>query len=117
MTGAVEFGTFVQEESVNPWIDTVNKLAAIEDDNAAVTITVDVNDASKETFKFQRAANKIGKTARIRKTDRSGVKAGKPDADGNATETGNVKITLSLTKMHKARRGGKAVEATPAASK
>ena len=102
---AIEFTTFEAPEKVNPYIETVQALAEKNDENAAVVLTVDVNNAQREQFLFQRAANKIGKTARLRNKDESTVKEGKPDEDGNKTKSGEVKLTFTLTEKHKTRRG------------
>lgn len=106
MTGAITFSEFVAPEKENPYTETVAQhiAAAEKNPNAAVVLEADVNDIAKEQFKYQRAANAAGKTAKIRLTDKSGVKQGKPDADGNIPETGNVKVTLTITALHKARR-------------
>ena len=87
---SVEIGKFEAPEVENPYTGTVNDLLAAGED-AAATITVPTKDAKKTRFKFSKAANKIGKTARVRiSTD---------DA-----ESGTTKIVFTLTDKHKARR-------------
>ena len=108
MTGAIEFGTFTTEERVNPYAETVTKLSELNDPNASVTLTVDYDDKVKEQFKFQRAANAIGKTARLRKIDDSAVEEIGVDEDGHSVFAGVVRLTFTLTKMHKGRRGASA---------
>lgn len=105
----ISFGEYVAPDKVNPYTETVAQLitASESNPNASVTLAVDVNDAPKEQFKFQRAANEAGKTAKVRLVDDSAVKEGKPDEDGNPTHKGIVKITFTLTTKHKARRGAK----------
>jgi hypothetical protein len=68
-------------------------------------MVVDVNEANKEQFKFQRAANDIGKTARLRQTDTENVTEEGVDEDGNPVKSGNVALYFTITKMHKGRRG------------
>lgn len=100
----IEFTTFVPEEKVNPYTTTVAKLAEAGED-AAVVITVDANKASAEQFKFQKAANAIGKTARVRHVDDSGAEVTGVKDNGKKIYKGDVKITFTLTTKHKARRG------------
>lgn len=111
----IEFGTFEAVEKVNPYAETVQKLADLNREDASVTITVPVHDEGKTKLAVQKAANAIGKTARIRLTDKSGVKNLGTDEDGNDILDGNVKIVFTLTKRHNARRGSKPAEATPVA--
>ena len=87
---SIEFTTFTAPEKVNPYADTVAKLAEMNDENAAVVITVPTSDAAKHILQFQRAANAIGKTARKRLTEK--VK-------------NDTRVTFTLTERHKARRG------------
>ena len=64
-----------------------------------------MNDAQREQIKFQKAANSIGKTARLRHKDESAVVV---TGDGESeTKTGEVKMTFTLTEKHKVRRGKK----------
>jgi hypothetical protein len=101
------FGDYVPEEKENPYTETVQKLADFNDEKKSVTLVVDVNDSPKEQFKFQRAANLIQKTARLRLTDSSDVKITGVDEDGNEIREGKVKLVFTLTKMQKARRRSK----------
>lgn len=105
MSAKISFGTFEEASKVNPYRETIDQLAALNDPKATVVLEVDVNDVQKEQFRLQRAANEIGKTARLRLKDESAVKEGKPDDEGNPTHTGNVVLTFTLGAMHKARRG------------
>lgn len=101
----VEFTTFEATEKPNPYVEAVENLAKAEDANAAAAITVDVNDVQREQGLFQKAANKIGKTARLRHKDESNVKIeGKGD---DAVKTGTVRLVFTLTEKHKVRRGKK----------
>lgn len=102
----VQFGTWEPEEKVNPYTDIVAKhiAAAEKNPNASYTLTVDVNDAQKEQFKYQKAANLAGKTAKLRMTDTSKVTE-KPNADGEIERSGKVSLVFTITNRHKARRG------------
>lgn len=104
-TAKITFGEFVAEEAVNPWAEHVAALAdrALTNPNASITIDVDVADAQGAQFKFQRAANDIGKTARLRLKDDSGVKVTGKDKDGDDIVSGNVALTFTLTGRHKGR--------------
>lgn len=104
MALSIEFGTYESEEKPNEYAETVQALADKDDPFASVTVTVNAKDASKEQFAFQRAANAIKKTARLRLKDESDVRAGEPDEEGKPTVEGTVKLTFTLTKMHKGRR-------------
>jgi hypothetical protein len=101
------FGDFEPEEKANPYTEVVQALAELNSESKSVTLVVDVNEASKEQFKFQRAANLIQKTARLRIKDESGVSVTGYDEDGNEVKTGNVKLVFTLSKMHKGRRSKK----------
>lgn len=105
----VEETEYVAPVKANPFIDVVTAhIAAAEENSAAArTITVPVGDAGKAQLLYQKAANELGKTAKLRGRDESGVKAGKLDADGEPTRVGNVKLTFTITKRNKARRGNK----------
>lgn len=104
----IEFGTWEAPEAVNPYDETVAILAASADENASVTISEDVNEIQKHVLQIQRAANAIGKTAKIRSRDNSGVKSNGVDDAGKDILTGPVRVTLTLTAKHKARRGAQA---------
>lgn len=87
----IEFTTFEPEAKENPYTQTVEDLAALGDPNAAVKVTVKADDSQREQFKFQKAANAISKTARVRaKTE---------------NEDGTVTLVFTLTEKHKTRRG------------
>lgn len=101
----IEFGTFATAEKVNPYTEVVKQLNESADPNAAVILTVEAKDSLTEQLKFQKAANSIGKTARLREKDESEISQGPADEDGLPTINGNVKLTFTLTKMHKGRRG------------
>ena len=102
MAGKIEFTKFEAKEKENPYVETVQALAEANDPDAAVVITAPVDKAQYERNLFQRAANKINKTARLRFTDESGVSE---DKDGE--KSGDVKMTFTLSNKHKTRRGGK----------
>lgn len=102
---SVEFTTFTAPEKTNPYAADVEKLAAVGSEDAAIVITVDANAAVKEQFKFQKAANAINKTARLRNTDDSGAKVVGKTESGKPVYEGVVKLTFTLTAKHKARRG------------
>ena len=101
----ISFGEFVAPETVNPWTDKVKELADLNNEKAAMTVAVDVNDAQSTQFKIQRAANTIGKTAKLRLKNEDDVRVAGQDEDGNDVREGQVKLTFTLSKLHKARRG------------
>ena len=101
------FGDYIPESKENEYHETVQALADFNDEHKSVTLIVDVNDAPKEQFKFQRAANDIQKTARLRIKDESDVIVEGFDEDGNEVKSGKVKLVFTLTKMHKGRRSKK----------
>lgn len=104
MTDAkVEFGTFEPEVKENPYKDVVAQLAEAGE-NAAVTLTVPFDKVVRERNLIAKAANAIDKTARLRKTDESGVKFGKGE-DADKAIGGTVALTFTLSARHKARRG------------
>lgn len=105
----VEATTYVPPVKENPLIETVRAHIeeSAENPAAARTITVPVADAGKAQLLYQKAANELGKTAKLRIKDDSAVKKGKPDEDGNDTFSGNVKLTFTITTRNKARRGPK----------
>lgn len=79
-------------EKVNPYIQDVAELNAAGEGKAG-TITVPTKELTKARMLFGKAANAIGKTARLRNTEGDG----KPD--------GNTVLTFTLSPRHKARRG------------
>lgn len=101
----IEFGTWESPETVNPYIDTINALAAhikeTGNENASVTITVPKGEAIKTRLNVSRAANAIDKTARVRVNGETVIE--------NGTDTGNVRFVFTLTKKHKARKGSEHV--------
>lgn len=101
------FGTYDKPEAVNPYADVVAKLAEAADKtpNASVSFAVPVDKAQREEFKFRKAANDIDKTASLVNKDESGVKVKGKDAEGNDVLTGDVVLTFTIGKRHKARRG------------
>lgn len=106
MSAKITFGTWEQADKVNPYIETVK--AMIEAGEAtSLILEIPYDDVVRERNLLSKAANELGKTARLRVKDESAVKASKPDKDGNVTHTGDVKLTFTLTKRHKARRGDK----------
>lgn len=113
VTAEITFGEFVPEEKSNPFAGNVAELAKQDNPNASMIITVDVADAAATQHKIQRAANAIGKTARLRLRDDSAVKVVGTDDDGDEILAGQVRLTFTLTGKHKGKRGPKA-EATEA---
>jgi hypothetical protein len=103
------FGDFIPEEKLNEYVEVVQQLADLNDENKSVTLVVDVNESQREQLKFQRAANNIQKTARLRVKNEDDVKVTGKDEDGNDVKVGTVKLVFTLTKMHKGRRGAKPV--------
>jgi len=101
----IEFGTFTPEVKENPYGEAIKSLAEQNDPNAAITLRVDVNEASREQNLVQKAANAVGKTARLRHKDESKVTT-KGEGD-DAVKSGTVALTFTLTEKHKARRGAK----------
>lgn len=89
---------FTIPEKVNPFTNDVAELASAGD-GKAMEIVVPTVEAKKARFQFAKAANAIGKTARVRseKVD------GKADKDGNPT--GDTTFIFTLSEKHKARRG------------
>ena len=101
----VEFTEFVEPEKVNPYTDDVAKLAEQNNENAALVVTVDANQRLKHQLLIQKAANAIGKTARLRITDDSGAKITGKTEKGKPIYEGVIKMTFTLTGKHKVRRG------------
>lgn len=103
----ITFGEFEPEAVENPWTEHVAELAerSSQNPNASITIEVDVADAQSAQFKFQRAANDIGKTARLRHRNDENVTVTGTDSDGDDVLAGNVALTFTLTGRHKGRRG------------
>lgn len=101
----IEFGTYEPEQKSNEYLEAVTDLAEKNDPNAALIVTVPVNDVQKTKFAVQRAANEVGKTARIRHEDRNNVVVSGTDDEGNDVLSGDVRIVFTLTTKHKARRG------------
>lgn len=111
-----EFVTWESPAKANPYTDLVQKLADRNDESAGVTITVDAKEAANRQLLFQKAANAIGKTARLRHTDTSGSRVTGQTAKGRDIREGVVKLTFTLTEKHAQRRGkDEAPEAAPAA--
>lgn len=102
-----EFGEYIAPAKDNPYTELVAQLAELDSEKASVTITVDANDAQKEQFKFQKAANAIDKTARLRVTNDEDAKIIGKTESGKPKYEGTVKLTFTLTHKHKARRGQK----------
>jgi hypothetical protein len=111
----ITFGEFVAPEKVNPYAETVKKVADLNNDKAAFTVEVDVADAVTVQHKIQRAANDIGKTARLRLKDEAAVTVIGKDEDGAPVHGGPVKLTFTIGTKHKGRRGIKPVEESEAA--
>lgn len=109
---------FTPVEKANPFTDLVAQHIAEAESNPSVAkvITVDVNDATKAQLFYQKAANAQNKTAKLRSRDESAVKVSKPDAEGEVTKTGKVKLTFTITKRNRARRGAAAETSAEAAA-
>lgn len=103
----IEFGEYVEPEKINPYTENVRQLAELDNENASMTITVDANKAKNEQFKVQKAANELGKTARLRNTDDSNATQVGKSEKGKPVYEGTVRLTFTLTSKHKARRGSK----------
>lgn len=104
----VSFGEYEAPEVINPFSDTVAQFVEHVENghpNATMNVTVDVEDEASTKHKIQRAANDLGKTAKHRFTDDSGVKVTGRDEDGDPIREGKVTLTFTLSEKHKARRG------------
>lgn len=97
---------YVPPVKENPLTDIVAEHVAEAETNpnAARIITVPVEDATKAQLLYQKAANELNKTAKLRIKDESKVKAGKPDENGDIPLTGDVSLTFTITARNKARR-------------
>lgn len=104
---SIEIITFEAPEKANPFFEDVEKLleASKVNENAAGVIVVPVEEAYKSQLLFQKAANAIGKTARLRLTDKEEVT--EVLVEGEKVERGNVRLVFTLTERHKNRRLGK----------
>ena len=88
-----EFIDWEPAEKVNPYIEIVKALAEFTDENKGYSVIVHKSEAIKTRTDFAKAANAIGKTARVR-------------VNGALIEgTENVRFVFTLTKKHKARKG------------
>jgi hypothetical protein len=114
----IVFGTWKSAEKANPYTDIVKQLAeAPADENGddpSVTIKVNAKEAANRQLLFQKAANAIGKTARLRHTDASGSAVIGQTAKGRDIREGVIKFTFTLSQKHSQRRG-KGENETPAA--
>lgn len=104
-----EFIDFKAPTKENPYKDVVQALADLNNPEKGYPLTIDVNEMNKEVFKFQRAANEINRTARLRQTITDDVVEEGVDEDGNPVKSGNVTVIFTITKMHKGRRGPRKV--------
>lgn len=123
MTAIVgDFGTFEAPVKVNPYNETLEAFAKAADANPNASWTVEL-DAAKETTErnlIAEAANRIGKTARLRTRDDSKrTVVGQREKSGNAIYAGTTSLTFTLSPQHAQRRGKDAdgndiVDETPA---
>lgn len=103
----IEFSEWTEPVKVNPYVEKLEELDALGNENAVMIITVDAKTAFKEKSLVQRAANEIGKTARVRLEDTSkATKVGETKA-GSPIYQGLITFTFSLTEKHKARKPSK----------
>jgi hypothetical protein len=109
----IVFGKWEAPEKANPYTDIVKQLADAGED-ASVTITVDAKEAANRQLQFQKAANAIDKTARLRHTDASGSAVIGQTAKGRDIREGVIKFTFTLSQKHSQRRG-KGTDEAPAA--
>lgn len=102
------FGEFVAPEKVNPYNATLEAFAKASDENPNASWTVEL-DAGKETTErilIAEAANRVGKTARLRERDDSQrTVVGQREKSGNAVYGGKTKLTFTLSPKHAQRRG------------
>lgn len=102
------FGEFVAPEKVNPYNATLEAFAKASDENPNASWTVEL-DAAKETTErilIAEAANRVGKTARLRARDDSQrTVVGQREKSGNAVYGGKTKLTFTLSPKHAQRRG------------
>lgn len=107
------FGTYEAPEKVNPYTETIEALAKATEDNPKAAWTLEL-DAAKETVERVRiaeAANKIGKTASLKKRDDSQrTVLGNREKSGNPVYGGKVILTFVLVPMHAQRRGKNSAE-------
>jgi len=110
MTAAIvgDFGTFEAPVKVNPYNETLEAFAKASDANPNASWTVEL-DAGKETTErnlIAEAANRIGKTARLRSRDDSKRSViGQREKSGNAVYGGTTSLTFTLSPQHAQRRG------------
>lgn len=86
----IEIIEFVEPSKVNPYIDAVTNLSE-SGEGHALSISVPVKDFTRERNLVAKAANSIGKTARLREKHEDGEE---------------IVLTFTLTDKHKPRRGG-----------
>lgn len=111
----IEFGTFEPEVKENPYLGTIDKLIEAGE-NAAVTLTVNYDEETKERNLIAKAANAKDKTARLRLRDDAKVKYGADESGEQIATGGTVALTYTLTKRHQARRGKKGAQGAEAAA-
>jgi hypothetical protein len=85
----IQIDDFTEEVKENPYTEHVKALNEAGE-GKSLTLVVADKDVKKSKFKFGKAANAIGKTARIRVTE--------PLGDGKT------RIVFTLTEKHKPRR-------------
>lgn len=100
---------FVAPEQVNPYIEDVATFATENDGNAEAAFEIDVpaKDQGKTELFVRKAAHAVGKTARLRKVDKSGRTVVGQTEKGRDIVEGTVVLTYTLTEQHKAGKGRK----------
>lgn len=115
-------GKFEAAEEVNPYLEDVAAFAKENDGDLTASFEIDApaNKQSRHELWVRKAANAAGKTARLRKVNKSGVTITGQTEKGRDIVDGTVILTYTLTEKHKdgkGRKGGSeaSAEATPAA--
>jgi hypothetical protein len=100
---------FVAPEPVNPYLEDVAAFAKENADNPEAAIEVDVpaKDQGKTELQIRKAANAVGKTARLRKVDTSQKRVTGQTEKGRDIVEGVVILTYTLTEKHKGGKGRK----------
>jgi hypothetical protein len=103
-----EFGTWEAPSTVNPYVDVITALAALNDESKSWQVIVHKSDLLKTRNHISKAANAVNKTARMRVNGETVIE------DGVATDS--VRFVITLVPMHKPRKGDKrdkVAEGTP----
>jgi hypothetical protein len=94
-----DFGTWEAPSTVNPYLEVVAALASLDDETKSYMVVVHKSELLKTRNNLAKAANAVNKTARMRVNGETVIE------DGAATN--NVRFVITLTNMHKPRKGAK----------